>query len=145
MYRCCVHFYLIGWEKENVVLLQETPPLECFSHVFTTSGYPDGALAAQADVILADLRAMNAVEALQALVDARKEGAQLIVLVDGGQIAQLSPFLSQLWDVWTAPLTAETLRFRFSRWQERYKQSKDLWQNNQFLDAVINGAPNLVC
>ncbi len=144
MYRCCVHFYLIGWEKENVVLLQETPPLECFSHVFTTSGYPDGALAAQADVILADLRAMNAVEALQALVDARKEGAQLIVLVDGGQIAQLSPFLSQLWDVWTAPLTAETLRFRFSRWQERYKQSKDLWQNNQFLDAVINGAPNLV-
>ncbi len=144
MYRCCVHFYLIGWEQENTGLVKEMPPLEHFSHVFVSSARPEEALAAQADVILADLRTMDVAETLQPLAAVRRKDAQLIVLVNGEQLPQLSPFLSQLQDIWTAPLGAETLRFRFLRWQEDCKQAKDLWQTGQFLDAVINGAPNLV-
>ena len=144
MYRCCVNFYLMGWGPETAALLKGIPPLEHFSHTFTASPRPEASLAAQADVILADLQAMDAAEALQALTAAQKEGAQLIAVAGGGQLAQLSPFLPRLRDVWTAPLTEEVLAFRFQRWQEIYKQSTDLWQTGQFLDAVINGAPNLV-
>ena len=144
MYRCCVHFYLMGWGKEDAELVKSLPPSEHFSHMFAESACPDRDLAARADVILADLRSMDAVQALSALSGARRERSRLIVLAEGAQLAGLSPFLSQLQDVWLAPLPAEALKFRFQRWQENYKQALDLWQANQFLDSVINGAPNLV-
>ena len=144
MYRCCVHFYLMGWETEATRLLKDIPPLDHFSHTFTSSAQPEASLAAQADVILADLRTMDAASALQALTAVQKEDAQLIVLAGSEQLPQLSPFLPRLRDVWTAPMTEEALKFRFQRWQESDKRSKDLWQTSQFLDAVINGAPNLV-
>ena len=144
MYRCCVHFYLMGWGKEDAGLVKELPPLERFSHVFAMSARPDRALASQADVILADLRNTDAAQALLELAGARREEAQLIILADGAQLSALSPFLPELQDIWTAPLPPEALRFHFRRWQEGFKLSKDLWQAEYFLDTAINSVPNLV-
>lgn len=144
MYRCCVHFYLVGWEKQDAELVKGIPPLESFSHVFAESPRPEQELAAAADVILADLRKLDAVETVSSLAAARREGSQLIALAEAEQFVPLSPFLPQLQDIWTAPLSAPALQFRFQRWLEGYKQSKDLWQTDQFLEAVINGAPNMV-
>ena len=91
MYRCCVNFYLMGWGPETAALLKGIPPLEHFSHTFTASPRPEASLAAQADVILADLQAMDAAEALQALTAAQKEGAQLIAVAGGGQEGDSKP------------------------------------------------------
>ena len=67
MYHCHIHFYLIGnpcraWEE-----VKEMPPLEHFSHEFFESNEPDEALAAKADVILANIQDMNEKETVRML------------------------------------------------------------------------------
>lgn len=41
-------------------------------------------------------------------------------------------------------MTEEELKFRFSRWQQTYKMSKDYWETSHFFDATINNIPNLI-
>ena len=59
MYHCCVHFYLLGDRSEIFEIIKEMPPLEHFTHEFWESGEVDEALAAKANVILADLRELS--------------------------------------------------------------------------------------
>ena len=144
MYHCFIHFYLVGLERDESEALQEMPAFENFVHMFTESAQPDLSLAARADVILADLRKLNGVNTVQALVQARRQDAQLILLAEQEQLSHLSGSLPEISDIWTVPMPLETLRFRFLRWQQSYRQSRDLWQSRHFLEATINSVPNLV-
>ena len=47
-------------------------------------------------------------------------------------------------DIWLLPMAEEEIRFRFLRWQQTYKMSKDYWQTSHYLEATINNVPNLV-
>ncbi len=140
MYHCHTQFYLVGSGDGIFEIIQGIPPLEHFTHAFWRSETPDAALAERADVILADLRGRDVPGTLEALRP--KEGAELLVLAEKEQIPLLP--LARLHDVWTAPLSQEELRFRFLRWQEEYKRSKDAWQTSQYLEAAIDSVPNLV-
>ncbi|MBD5133131.1 MAG: response regulator [Clostridiales bacterium] len=144
MYRCLTHFYLVGFEREMSDALKEIPAFENFTHTFTESDRPDPALAGQADVILADLRTLDGAGAVHTLLQAKGRQAQLILLAGQEQLPSLAGNLSEISDIWTAPLTKELLQFHFLRWQQGWRQSKDLWQARHFLDATINGVPNLV-
>ena len=42
------------------------------------------------------------------------------------------------------PMSDEELRFRFLRWQQTYKMSKDFWETSHFLETTINNIPSLV-
>lgn len=42
------------------------------------------------------------------------------------------------------PMSEDEMRFRFRRWQIACKAAKDAWQTDHFLDATINGSPNLI-
>ncbi len=142
MYQCGIRFYLVGCQPKEALCLKEMPPLEGFAHSFSESGAPDSVLAAEADVILADLRAMDVRQAVQALLSDRKEGAELILLA--GQAQLPLDLLPQVQEVWTAPLAEEELRFQFLRWQRTYKLRRDYWQTSQFWETTINSVPNLV-
>ena len=171
MYHCLTHFYLVGFEREMSDALKEIPALENFTHTFTESCQPDRSLASQADVILADLRTLDGAEAVHTLLKAKGQQAQLILLAEqeqlpllegqpGGQpgdvirpagerpsrqpIGCLAGCLSEISDIWIAPLTKELLKFHFVRWQQGWRQSKELWQARHFLDATINNVPNLI-
>ena len=144
MYHCHVLFYLVGLELGLFDPIREMPPLGHFSHAFTCSSQPDAALARQADVILADLRGMDAQSAAEALLSEMREDAQLIAIAGREQLPLPESCLARLQDVWTAPMGAQELRFHFLRWQQGCKQAKDLWQARQFLDATINSVPNLI-
>ncbi len=37
-----------------------------------------------------------------------------------------------------------SIRFRFLRWQQNFKMSKDFWQTSHYLEAAINNSPNLI-
>ena len=141
MYHCHTRFYYIGRQLRLLELLRQAEPLEGFTHTFQASEEPQDALTARADVILADMESLN-----RAAVDrlAREKGpeAQLILLADKEGTADLD--LSPVHDVWTLPLEEAELRFRFLRWQEDWKRSKDLWQASHFLEATINSVPNLI-
>ena len=141
MYRCHTCFYYIGHQRELLEIIQGLEPLEHFTHTFWAGDQPEQALAVQADVILADMRSLDA-EAVGSLARLKKPEAELIVLADKAQAELLD--LSAVHDVWTLPLTEAELRFRFRRWQEAWRLSKDLWQTSHFLEATINSVPNLI-
>ncbi|MDE6852076.1 MAG: response regulator, partial [Lachnospiraceae bacterium] len=46
--------------------------------------------------------------------------------------------------IWTMPMSAEEIRFRFQRWQQSYRQEKEYWQTSQYLEATINHIPSLI-
>ena len=143
MYHCHLRFYLMGRDSALFDTIREMPPLDRFSHAFVQTEDPDPELCAQADVILADLRGMDALIVLDGLLAFRQEGAEIIAVADRGQFAGLAPLLPLVRDLWLDP-APEEVPFRFLRWQEGYRQGKDLWEKSQYLDAAINGVPNLV-
>ena len=63
MYHCHLHFYCLSHRQELPDAVRAIPPLEHFTHTVSQSSQPDKALAAQADVILADLRELDGPEA----------------------------------------------------------------------------------
>ena len=67
MYHCHLRFYYMGRRRELLETIQAVPPLRNFTHTFLESDCPKQALAAQADVILADLRDLDGPETVQAL------------------------------------------------------------------------------
>ena len=144
MYSCHTHFYLTGYHGRAFEIIKEMEPLEHFTHVFAESDSPDRALSSCADVIFADLQGMDAVEAVQTLVQDKCKEAELIVFADLKQTQALAGEMPQLKDIWVMPMTDEEVRFRFLRWQQTYKMSKDFWETKQYLDATINHVPNLI-
>ena len=118
--------------------------MEGFTHDCLESDEPEAALAARADLILADLRELPVPAALETLCAGRRADAQLIVLAEKDQFPQLSGGLEQIQDIWTLPLSEEELRFRFSRWQRSCRERKDAWETHQYLEATINSIPSLV-
>ena len=143
MYHCRIRFYLLGRDKALLDMIRAMPPLERFSHDFTGSGPLDAALCSRADVIIADLRGMDAAAVLDALLATKREGAELILAAGREQLEELKPRLPRVRDLWLDPVRSE-VSFRFLRWQEGFRQGKELWEQEQFLDAAINGVPNLV-
>jgi len=143
MYRCHIHFYLIGdgslWRP-----IEAFPSPERFTHTFSRSALPEAAPLSQADAVFADLRGLDAREVLRTLLAGRKEGAELVLLAEEGQMGSLADCADDGVDIWRLPITEEELGFRFRRWHREYKKSKDSWEISQFLDATINESPNLV-
>ena len=144
MYQCHIHFYLTGSQCDAFETIRNTPPLAHFTHEFSDSGSPEKALAAGADVILANLQNMDVKETLGFLLNHKKEKARLILLADKSQVTLLTEFLREIQDIWIMPMKGEEASFRFSRWQQEYKMGRDFWQAGQYLDAAINNSPNLI-
>lgn len=144
MYHCHIHFYLTGYQHRLFETIKGMSPLENFTHEFLESDEPEGELAAKADVILADLQGMDVKQTVQILLLNKNKEAELILLADGEQRMLLEEYFSDIKDIWTLPMSDEEIKFRFLRWQQSCKTSKDFWQSSQYLDAVIDNVPNLI-
>ncbi len=144
MYHCHIHFYFMGQPCRVFEMIKEMPALEHFSHEFLESKRPEGALTAKADVIVADLQDMDVKQGVRALITGKSKEAQLILLADQSQIALLEDDLPKINDIWVYPMSDQEIRFRFLRWQQNFKMSKDFWQTSHYLEAAINNSPNLI-
>ena len=148
MYSCHLHIYLTGHPCHIFEVLKKMPSLEHFTHIFSESDEPESSLAATADVIVADLSCLDIHNTLSVLLSSRRNKSQLILLADKKQMQTLCAdpvlLLSEITDIWIMPLSDEEIRFRFLRWQQNYKMSKDYWQTSHYLEATINNIPNLV-
>ena len=144
MYHCHLRFYLAGNPNGIVEIIKEMPPLEHFTHGFSESERPESELAADADVIIADLRDMDAGKAVQMLAAGKSRDAELILLAGKEQIELFEDILPDVTDIWIVPMAEGEARFRFLRWQQTCKMGKDYWQTSHYLEATINNVPNLV-
>jgi len=120
------------------------PALEASEYEYIESNGPREESAAKADVILADLQGFDAAETVRVLTSWKKPGADLILLAEQGQFADMDDGLNEVTDIWTLPMTDGALRFHFLRWQQSYKMRKDFWQTSQYLESTINSVPNLI-
>lgn len=144
MYHCHLYFYFIGSHHKIFKLIEDIPPLDHFTHDYFESKAPYETMIAKADVIVANLHDSNVDELLQLLISGKRKDADLIVLADKEQIPILTDYLPEIKDVWTLPISDTELKFRFLRWQQTCKVSKDYWQTNQYLETAINSVPNLI-
>ena len=145
MYHCHIHFYLVNCRHGMWETLRSIPPLKRFTHSFTESSRPQTKLAREADVILADLEGLDGGETLRTLAAGMRPEAELLLIAGAEQMELLAEEIPPcVKDVWTAPLSERALRFHLLKWQEDYQRRCDLWQTNQFLEAAINGSPNLI-
>ncbi len=144
MYHCHLHFYLVGRSCRTFEIIKEISPLEHFTHEFWESEWPEGALVKKADVILAVMQGADSVETLHALLSDKAKDAELILLANQDGFQLPSRGMEEVKDIWRLPMSDEELLFRFHRWQQGCKMSKDFWQTSQYLETAINNVPNLV-
>lgn len=144
MYHCHLRIYLISRQPGRFAVIGDMAPMEFFTHTFLESTDPRQELAAQADLILADLQGMDAACEAEKLAAWKKPEADLVVLADKEQTQALEECLPQISDLWTLPLSQGELRFHFLRWQQNSKVRKDCWETRQYLEATINSVPNLI-
>lgn len=144
MYHCHVRFYFMGGQSQLFDTIKNMTPLDAFVHEFTESENPQETLAANADVIFADLTGTDGVKAVQALTIWKKPEADFILLAGQNQFAELADRLAGVTDVWTLPMTEAELSVSISRWQKSCKMQKDFWQTSQYLESTINGTPDLI-
>ncbi len=163
MYHCHIRFYFLGHSCRAFEVLKEMPALERFTHEFFESVEPEAELVSRADVIFACLPdgagaaktmtadktgVAGAVELVRGLLAGKRDGAELVLLADKARVeavgAALGEELFGIRDIWALPMSETEVRFHFLRWQQSYKQGKDLWEKGQFLEATINGVPNLI-
>lgn len=147
MYQCHIHFYLIGYRNDNnriFEIIKGMTPFDHFSHQFSESYLPEKDITEKANVIFAYLCDTNANEIISALTADKKSDTELIFISDNKTDILKNANLSYVKDIWTLPMSDEEIEFRFQRWQQSYKMSKDLWETNHFLEATIDNTPNLI-
>lgn len=145
MYHCHVNFYLVGEQGGLFEIIKKMPPIEeYFTHEYLESKEIDESLAAKADVIFADLRALDAEDAVRGLIRAKSKETELILLAEKEQISGLEEYFTEIKDIWSYPMSETEFQFRFLKWQQDYKMGKDFWQTSCYLEAAINNMPNLV-
>lgn len=145
MYHCHICFYLFNLQDSLSKAIKETAPLAHFTHEFLENSSLHEESAAGADVIVANLQGLKTEEVLSFFLSHKKKEADVILLAGQAQKAELLNYdLSEVTDIWILPMEEEEIRFRFFRWQQNYKMTKDFWQTNNYLDATINSVPHLV-
>lgn len=145
MYHCNLCIYFVGEGRELLEVMKQAEPLEHFKHDFVTGTELGELLIKRADVIFADLQGKDVEATLKILLFYKKESTQLILLADKEQTRFLmEQDLPAVTDIWPMPLSEEEMRFRFLRWQQTYKMSKDYWQTKTYLDTTINSVPHMI-
>ena len=144
MYHCHIRFCFAGRRCRAFEIIKGMTPLEHFTHEFSECEELNDVSGIGADVVLANLRGPGDRDALQKFLAGVSADAEVILLVGKEEAGLFLEELPKLKDLWTLPMSEEEIRFRFLRWQQTCKMSKDYWQTSHYLDVTINHVPNLV-
>ena len=121
MYHCNACIYIISEQDDIIRSVNEMEPLAHFTHEVIQSGKPEGTSVKRADVIIADLTKLDAVETFGSIVSHRKDEADLIFLADKEQtklLIEQDAEKKNITDIWTTPLSGRELSFRLLNWQK---------------------------
>lgn len=144
MYHSHVHFYLVGLPCNVFDIVEDVEPLENFTHSFFKSCSVNHEFLSCSDIVIAHMENKSTIDQLEGLCSSKKKETQLIILTCKEKIDDFNDYLSDINDIWIMPMTDKEVRFRFLRWQQNFKMSKDYWQTSHYLDATINNIPSLI-
>ena len=138
MAECTVRFFVAGCAEHLLQILTAVPPLSGFRHEFS------GSSAASADVLLLGMGGQEGLDAEAVSALAQENPAAQLLLLAAADVAIDEAILARAADIWRLPLDVAALRFHFSRWQESFRQAKELERAEFFLDAVLDASPNMI-
>lgn len=144
MYHRDINFYLVGNRCNELEIVKKMAPLDKFRHKFEESSNVEVSKVLNANVIILNLVNVDTTKMLSQVLSNKKETSQLIILTNQEDIISLGENIWEIKDIWLMPMLEQEIEFRFRRWQEDYKLSKDFWQSTQYLEAAIDATPNLV-
>ena len=140
MYSCTIRFCLAGCPDPVARVAEGLAPLPGFAHEIFL--HP----VAGADVIITspggEAGAPPDWEGVLAL--GRDHPATELLVLAPCEMDIPQAVLGLAADIWRLPMDDAELRFRFARWQKRFKEGKDLWQAEQFLTAVLETSPHMI-
>ncbi len=144
MYHRDINFYLVGNRCNELEIVKKMAPLDKFRYKFEESSNVEVSKVLNANVIILNLVNVDTTKILSQVLSNKKETSQLIILTNQEGIISLGENIWEIKDIWLMPMLEQEIEFRFRRWQEDYKLSKDFWQSTQYLEAAIDATPNLV-
>lgn len=147
MYRCRFVINLITKNEAIKEALSSVPVPERFENVFIMDTTPQNDSVKQADLIIWDTeRAPEEIQSTLSFIRANKKEDAEVVL-------SLTAFVANSFgeegfegidQMWIKPYSMERLRFMFSQYMKCQKERKDSWLTSHYLDALIDGIPDLV-
>lgn len=146
MYHCHIQFNLVGDACNEFSTIQRIAPMHKFIHNFVEDKEVKAPNVLSANVIIANLinRDLKTDDILNVILSNKKDTAQLIVLIKQDQMPMLNGNIWKIKNIWISPMSEQEVEYRFIRWQEEYKVSKEYWQCQQYLEATINATPNMI-
>ena len=142
MYHWKIQFYMIGQQPVLPELIHDAQFPVGVTYSWAQSDQPDPALAAKANIIF--LAPEGPADGMLAAARAAKRPTAWMILLAGREQLDLLHSLDGVDDIWTTPLPMRELHFRVQRLLGLVRQHGENWQNAQFLDALLNGSPDLI-
>ena len=146
MYHCNIHFNLIGNACVEFRTIRQIAPLHKFIHKFVEDETAVKEHILSSNVIIVNLvnRDLKTDDIVNVIFSNKREATQVVALVRQDQIPAINGNIWKLQELWIAPMSEQEVEYRFTRWQEQFKVSKEFWQSKQYLEAVIESTPNMV-
>ena len=147
MYHCKYVINIISKNETIKETLSSIPAMERFEHIFIMDSTPQNESVKKADLIIWDTeRAPEEIQGTLSFIHAnKKEDAEIIL--------SLTAFVANAFaedgfegidQMWIKPYSTERLRFMFTQYMKGVKQEKDSWLTSHYLDALIDGIPDMV-
>lgn len=147
MYQCNLLINVISKNDAIKKEIRAITPLERFEHTFFMDEEPQEKSLEKADLIVwePECSAEELREELINLYARCKENVDIILCltVDMANAFEYTEF-SYISDIWIKPFSEKSICFLFGKYQKLQKEKKDNWLTQSYLDALIDGIPDLV-
>lgn len=140
MYTCNLKVNLIGNQCKEFRQFKELKPVSNFNFEFIENTNVRTDILKDMNVLIVNMNFLDVDDTLEKIIKNKNDKAEIIVIIDNGKTNILNKYMNELSDI----ITPEISEFKIKKWFDRYKLDKDLWETGQYLDAVINSAPNMV-
>ena len=147
MYHCNFIINIISKHETIKEGLKEVPAPERFHLEYIMDTTPQNDSVKKADLIIWDTeQAPEEILSTLSFIRAnKKKGAEIILSITNYVANDLTKEgYAGLEQVWIKPYTTARLQFMFAQYLKQQKERKDAWLTEHYLDALIDGIPDLV-
>ena len=147
MYHCNFIINIISKHETIKEELKEVPAPERFHLEYIMDTTPQNDSVKKADLIIWDTeQAPEEILSTLSFIRAnKKKGAEIILSITNYVASDFTKEgYAGLEQVWIKPYTTARLQFMFAQYLKQQKERKDAWLTEHYLDALIDGIPDLV-
>lgn len=143
MYHRTLNVYIATQNSQLEKILQAAPPLNNFSHHFTSRAKIETAELKQYDIIILDFKTVPH-QSLEELSSAKTDQAALIGCISPDQFPILADNCHLFDQLWMQPFSRNKVLTSLGRILKRFKEQEDAVLTLKYLDTLIDSLPDLI-